>query len=306
MYADHAAEVRTKLLDLAYPRQLGDLAQYPKGLWNGVTDVACVHGYGSAMYQNRKRDSTYDACGYGASSSSIASIVASSATSFRVPGPSPTNPSSTVSSIRQSSTASSLPTGQEVYTNATFSQESVILGMTQTDMMSSLGQLLNSLCPPYSQRNECSNQTDSINNVYSHLVDTVYHGELNVWVEDSAYTSEARRQSLLIMAATTMAQSASNCANITYKEGNCPSKRSYLAEREVGGSGACVTEAPIWMCAYASNVLVMAFDETTTSFDYIVSILRAHSFRMSNPYPQKIASCLKNVCVSNSWERNRT
>ena len=143
-------------------------------------------------------------------------------------------------------------------------------------MMNSLGQLLNSLCPPYSQKNECLNQTDSINNVYSYLVDTVYKGELNVWVEDSGYTSEARRQSLLIMAATTMAQSASNCANVTYREGNCPSERSYLAEREAGGDGACVTEPPIWMCAYASNVLVMAFDETTTSFDYIVSILRSH------------------------------
>ncbi len=247
------------------------------------------------MYQNRKRDSTNGTCG--------------------VPGPSPTNPSSTVSSTRQSSTASSLPTGnpgqgvyitagQGVYTNATFSQESIILRLNQTEMMSSLGQLLNSLCPPYSQKNKCLDQTDSINKVYSYLADTVYKGELNVWVEESGYTSEARRQSVLIMAATTMAQSASNCANVTYREGNCPGKRSGLAEREVGGSGACVTEPPFWTCAYASNVLVMAFDETTTSFDYIVSILRSHSLLIFNPYPPKTASLFKNVYAPNSWERN--
>lgn len=161
-----------------------------------------------------------------------------------------------------------------------------MLSLNQTGLMSSLGQLLDGLCPPYFQQDECLNKTDTIPNVYSYLAEIVDAGEVTVGVEDSGYTSEARRQSLLIMAATTLAQSASDCANVTYYEGSCHSERSDLAEREVGGSNACVGK-DLWMCSYASNVLVMAFDETTTSFDYIVSnIPRAHSIEHQNPIPR--------------------
>lgn len=53
-YAQRVAEVRNALVDRAYPRQLGKPVQYPKGVWNNITQVGSVCGYGCT--RKRKRD----------------------------------------------------------------------------------------------------------------------------------------------------------------------------------------------------------------------------------------------------------
>lgn len=261
------------LVDYAYPRALGS-AQYPKGVWNGNTylpaqqpDYAAVCGYVETA--NPKRD---DICAY----EPFASSSISSSTSV----PSPSQPlrkytsSTTSTSIKQSPTPSS--TNQGIYTDATFSNSSIFVSLNQTAMITSLGKILSDICPPYAQQNHCSNQTMVISDVYSSIDGTMYRGEVNVWVDDSSYTSEARRSSMLILDSTTMAQAASRCTNVTWSLGNCAEEETTIVGREVGGDLPCIAQPPIYMCSYPSNVLVMTFEENNPNhWDYIVSFSRA-------------------------------